>query len=232
MRSMLLMWFTICINCHLKIKLTHYRKIELLEFLYIYTMELKEPYVAYGKKKFTPEEYLEIEHASDIKHEYYKEEIFAMSGTGSRHNIIFSNIFGELAHKLKGNNCRPYGSDLRIHIPVNTLYTYPDISIICGDILGANDENNALNPSVIIEILSPSTKTNDRGDKFKLYRDIPTLREYILIDSEDMSIEVFRVNKHNHWELEEYKKADEVLSILTLGLQIPVKEIYEGTKVL
>src|SRR4028119_2480007 len=98
-------------------------------------MEIKEPAIAYGKQKFTIEEYLQMERSSEQKHEYYNGEVFAMSGAGPKHNVIFRNVYGELAFWLKGKPCQPYGSDLRIHIPENTLFTYPDISIICRDIV-------------------------------------------------------------------------------------------------
>jgi Uma2 family endonuclease len=121
---------------------------------------------------------------------------------------------------------------MRVHIPENTLFTYPDISIFCKDITAeGNDNDNFTEPSVIIEILSPSTKNYDRGDKFKLYRDIPTLKEYILVDSESINIEAFRLNEHNHWELEEYKKMEDTLSIQTVQLSLSLSEIYEGIKV-
>ncbi len=89
---------------------------------------------------------------------------------------------------------------------------------------------NILNPSILIEVLSPSTKNYDRGDKFKLYRDIPTLKEYVLISSEDVGIECFRINQQGHWELEEYKTIDEVLEIPILQLSLPISEIYDGTR--
>jgi Uma2 family endonuclease len=195
-------------------------------------MEVREPAIAYGKKKLTIEEYLEFEKDSIEKHEYYQGEIFAMSGTLVTHNIIASNTFGLLYQKLKGKGgCRPFNSDLRIHIEKNTLFTYPDISVICGEVITLNDDNfNALNPTVIIEILSQSTKNYDRGNKFKLYRDIDSLKEYILIDSLSVGIEAFRLNEHSHWELEEYKTIDEVLQIPTLDVALSIKEIYDGTK--
>jgi Uma2 family endonuclease len=93
-----------------------------------------------------------------------------------------------------------------------------------------NDNWNILNPAVIIEVLSPATKDYDRGGKFKLYRDITTLKEYILIDSEAISIEAFRINDSGHWELEEYKKMESSLLVKTVDVSIPVIEIYEGTK--
>src|SRR6185312_15578640 len=121
-------------------------------------MEVNEPAVAYGKQKISIEEYLEMENASMEKHEYYKGEIFAMSGAKVPHNAITGNFFIAVGQKLKGKKCKPYGSDLRIHIQSNTLFTYPDISIICGEIITLNnDDYNILNPSVIIKVLSPST---------------------------------------------------------------------------
>ena len=152
-------------------------------------MEVREPAVAYSKQKFSIEEYLEIENASIEKHEYYKGEIFAMSGAKVPHNMISRNFLFALGKKLRGKSCQPFGSDQRIHVEENTLFTYPDISIICGEIITLNnDDCNVLNPTVIIEVLSPSTKNYDRGEKFKLYRDIPSLKEYILADSESIHI--------------------------------------------
>ena len=194
-------------------------------------MELEDPGIAYNKRKYTIQEYLEREKAAERKSEYYQGEIFAMSGASNRHNIIFSNLFGDLAYRLKGRPCQPYGSDMRIHIPENTLFTYPDISIICGDIQPSpEDVDTAIEPSVLIEILSPSTRNYDRGGKFKLYRDIPSLREYILVDSEAVGIEVFRIDPHSHWTLEEYKTMDDTLVIQTIGISISLQDIYERTK--
>lgn len=140
---------------------------------------IREPLAVYGKTFFTEQEYLDMERAAEWKHEYFQGEIFAMSGASLMHHKIFSDLFGELAYKLKGNPCQPDGSDLRMHIPENTLYTYPDISIHCRDmIIPGSDEDNAILPAVIIEILSKSTRSYDRGDKFKLYRDIASLKEY------------------------------------------------------
>lgn len=192
-------------------------------------MEVKEPAISYNKNKISIEEYLELESTSAEKHEYYAGEVFMMSGAKLNHNLIFTNIFGVLSSTLKGNNCKPFGSDLRIHIPENSLFTYPDITIICGKTQSLNDdEMNFLNPSVIIEIASKSTRNYDRGDKFKLYRDIASLKEYIIIDTENIFIENFRLNNNNHWELEEYKTLNDVLSIKTVQITIALKDIYEA----
>lgn len=196
-------------------------------------MELREPAIAYNKKKYSIEEYLELEEAAMEKHEYYQGEIFAMSGPKVPHNIIAGNTFISVGNKLRGKFCRPFNSDQRIHIEKNTLFTYPDISIICGDPVTLKDDDwNALNPVIIIEVLSPSTKNYDRGDKFKLYRDISTLKEYVLIDSESISIEAFCINEHGNWELNELKNIDEVLHLKSIQISLELKEIYEGTKLI
>lgn len=192
---------------------------------------IREPIAKYAKEKVSIKEYLAFERAASEKHEYHQGEIFAMSGAGRRHNILFSNLFISLGSLLKGRPCFPYGSDMRLHIPQNTLFTYPDISIYCGE-MKQLDDDNAMEPTVIIEILSPSTKDYDRGGKFKLYREIPTLKEYILVDTESINVEVFRLNAVGHWELEEYKTADENLILNSISLSIPVRDIYTGTKLL
>lgn len=194
-------------------------------------MEVKEPAISYGKQKFTMEEYLTIERASDQKHEYFNGEIFAMSGAGNRHNVIFKNLYGDLAYKLKGKACQPYGSDMRVHIPENTLFTYPDISIFCRDLIEDGGDNDVfIEPSVLIEILSPSTRNYDRGTKFKLYRDIPTLKEYVLVDSEAVNVEMFRLNENGYWQLEEIKSTADALRIYTVGFQLTLHELYQDTK--
>lgn len=195
--------------------------------------EVHEPSPAYNKPFISAREYLEQEKMSLEKHEYYRGEIFAMAGAGNRHNIIFSNVFIAIGIALKGKKCRPFGSDLRIHIPENTLYTYPDISIICGDIENSfEDEDTAVGPAVIIEILSPATRNYDRGEKFMLYRDIKTLQNYVLIDSQSIHAEVFSINKNNLWELKEYKNAADNLVISSIDFTMALREVYEGTKLL
>lgn len=195
-------------------------------------MEVREPAVVYGKKNFSIAEYLEIEQEASDKHEYYRGEMFAMAGAGPKHNIIFKNIFRELAYTLKGKPCQPYGSDQRIHIPENGLFTYPDISIICGDIdTSKEDKDSIIHPVMIFEILSPSTRDYDRGSKFTFYRAIATLKEYILVDSDSISVEVFRLNENRFWQLEEYNQMNQSLQLQTLGFSIPISEIYDGVNI-
>ena len=193
--------------------------------------ELREPALAYGKKRWTEEEYLEMERAALDKHEYYQGEIFAMAGAGNRHNIIFSNLFIDLGYKSKGKNCRPYGSDLRVHIPENSLYTYPDISFFCGDLGNYlyKGDDNFVGPVIVIEILSPSTKRYDKGQKFELYKDIISLKEYILVDSESIYIEAFRKDENGQWQSEVYNQLHQLLSLPSVELSASLQNIYADT---
>lgn len=193
--------------------------------------EVREPAITYGKQKLSIEEYLQFEKESIDKHEYYLGEIFAMSGGSNKHVKIHSNLFIAFGSLLRGKSCQPYGSDLRIHIPQNSLFTYPDLAIICNDLISSDiDEDSFIQPAIIFEILSPSTRQYDRGEKFRLYRAIPGLKEYILIDSESINIEAFRINEKGFWELHEYKSINDQLALPSLSIAISIHEIYEGTK--
>jgi Uma2 family endonuclease len=190
---------------------------------------IDEPEPAYQKRLMTEEEYLAFEETSEYKHEYFQGEVFAMAGASDQHNEIFTNVFSELTLQLKGKACRPYGSDKRMKIPHTGLYTYPDISIYCNTSTPFETSAIQKNPIVLIEILSESTKDYDRGKKSKFYREIATLKESILIDSESISIECFRLNSSNQWELDEYKSIEQNLVIASLNIAIPMREIYEHT---
>ncbi|MBX2900007.1 MAG: Uma2 family endonuclease [Cyclobacteriaceae bacterium] len=195
--------------------------------------KIEDPRVAYHKRLMTEQEYLAFEEISEQKHEYFQGEVFAMAGASNQHNEVFTNLFGSLTSLLQGKPCRPYGSDKRLMISQNTLYTYPDISIYCKpNLMFESTATISQEPTVVIEILSESTKDYDRGRKFKLYRDIPSLKEYILVDSEAIGIESFRLNSANHWELEEYKTIDQQLFISALGITISLRTIYEHTNLI
>jgi len=188
--------------------------------------EVKEPLPKYNY--ISPEQYLEMERAAEEKHEYYKGEVFAMSGASIRHNDVVYNINGIAIPFLKGKDCKIYGSDLRIHIPENTLYTYPDFSIVCGKPETTDSyTDNVINPSVIIEVLSKSTKDYDRGTKFHLYRSIKTLREYILIDSTAVGVEIYSRQADNSWMLKEFKELADSFTIASINLTIHLADIYQ-----
>jgi Uma2 family endonuclease len=177
---------------------------------------------------YSVEEYLALEENSSDKHEYFNSEIFAMSGGASiPHTRIVSNLFTELGIKLKGKKCRPFGSDLRIHVPLVDLYTYPDLSIFCEPIEKSSSSfDTAINPTVIIEVISKSTKDYDKGSKFTMYRSIPALKEYILIDSEQIFVERYNKNLDNTWTLEDIKDIHQSFSITSINETLALQDIY------
>ena len=178
-------------------------------------------------KPISAEEYLAMEETAEEKHEYYQGEIFVMPGATINHNTIVTNILVEIGQFLKGKPCRVFPSDLKVHMDKNSLFTYPDISIVCGGLLTWNNRNDVItNPVVLIEVLSKSTENYDRGEKFKLYRDLPSLKAYILISSREYLVEkLTRQNEHT-WTFTELKGMENHLRIESIGLDIDLKEIY------
>ena len=183
------------------------------------------------KKKYTQGEYLEIERKALDKSEYYQGDVFAMSGASWNHNIISGNFLAVLHQQLKGKSCRPFSSDLRIHIPLSTLYTYPDLVVVCGtpEFLD-NEFDTLLNPTFIAEVLSASTMDYDRGKKFQFYRSIPTLKEYWTISSLEYHLEKYVKNNDNTWTFSETINPIDQLLIATLQVTVPLAELYEGVK--
>jgi Uma2 family endonuclease len=145
-----------------------------------------------SKPYLTPEQYLEIERKAEFKSEYYQGEMFAMPGARLAHIQIVANASGELRQQLRGRDCQPLSSDMRVCVSEDGFYTYPDVVVVCGKpqfIDGTLD--TLLNPTVIIEVLSDSTEAYDRGKKFELYRPLESLAEYVLISSRRVSVERF-----------------------------------------
>ncbi|HVV03400.1 MAG TPA: Uma2 family endonuclease [Puia sp.] len=193
---------------------------------------VREPIEPYGRKKLSIAEYLEWEADQSERHEYYQGEVFVMMGPKLPHARITGNMTFRLMQRLEGGGCQVFATDLRLHIPKNTLFTYPDISVVCGEpeTLG-NDDWNLLNPCVIFEVLSPSTRVYDKGIKFGLYKDIPSLKEYLLVDSEKIRTEAW-FRQEEQWEQKIVEDPNESLYLRSLGLSIPLREIYAGTKLL
>lgn len=180
-------------------------------------------------KYVTPAEYLAFEREAEDRHEYYKGEIYLMSGASFKHNVIEDNVRVLIGSYLKGKKCRSFGSNLRVHVPKNTLYTYPDILIVCEDPKFVDGEfDTLLNPVVLIEILSPSTGNYDRGAKFDLYREIETLKEYILIDSSLVRIINYIKNEDSTWTLHEAKNMNDNFFISSIHFQSLVSDVYAG----
>jgi Uma2 family endonuclease len=141
---------------------------------------------AIPKTKLTAKDYLEFERNSDIKHEYFDGEIFEMSGAKRNHNKITTNLSGLVWQHLKGKNCENYSNDMRVFVPETGLYTYPDLVVVCGEPQFQDDVfDTLLNPVLLVEVLSDSTESYDRGKKFQHYRSIESLQEYILVSQNE-----------------------------------------------
>jgi Uma2 family endonuclease len=181
--------------------------------------------------KMTPEEFLVWERAEKFRHEYRDGEIVAMSGASRAHNLISVNMTRELSTSLRDRDCETYASEMRLWIPKTRLYTYPDIVVVCGEPQFIDNQfDTLLNPVVVVEILSDSTESYDRGRKFEQYRRVETLNEYILISQPRPYVERFVKRGDGFWQLSESSGFDAVLVVESLGLSIPLASIYEKVR--
>ena len=178
------------------------------------------------KIQTTRTEYLEFDASSSQKHQFFDGQIFAMAGGTFNHSAIGLNVATTLRNLLRGKPCQPMNSDMRIHTP-SGLDTYPDISVFCNAPELMDNDRTLLNPVVIIEVLSPSTRSYDRGDKFWHYRSIVGLQDYVLIDSETIHVEHHHRQQRDEWLLHEYRKLDDTLRLESLGLTLPLAVLYE-----
>jgi len=175
-------------------------------------------------------EYLEMEEISEIKHEYYQGEIFAMAGASEKHNLIVTNVITALNTQLKKRPCRVYPGNMRLKIEETGLYTYPDVMAVCGEREFSNEKKNTLlNPDVIIEVLSDSTEGYDRGEKSRHYRQIDSLKEYILISQNFRRIERYSRNHDHKWLLTESDKTDGIILLENIGCELSIPEVYDKT---
>ena len=183
---------------------------------------------AVSQERYTYDEYLVRERVADTKSEYYGGQIFAMAGGSPRHNSIGVNLVASLRNRLRGSPCRPFNSDQRIRISACGLTTYPDVSIICGELqMDAQDVDAIVNPRVIFEVLSKSTEGCDRGKKFDFFRQIKSLTEYVLVSQEDLQVECFTRQSDEKWLLSITKGLHGVLRLSTVSVELPLVEIYE-----
>jgi len=178
----------------------------------------------------TEEEYLALERESEIRHEYYDGEIFAMSGASEKHNLIVVNLIRELSSQLRKTRCRLYPGDMRLKIEVTGLYTYPDLMIVCGkrEFSEKDQPDTLLNPDVIIEVLSDSTESYDRGKKFENYRSLDSLKEYILISQKRKKMERFFRNAQGYWQLTESDEKNPQLHLDAAGCELRIEDVYEN----
>jgi Uma2 family endonuclease len=178
------------------------------------------------KRIYTPEEYLALERKATTRSEYVNGEIYAMAGASREHNYIAGDLFGELRTQLRGRGCALFMSDMRIRVNPTGLYTYPDVVVACGQPRFDDAQVDVLlNPTVIAEVLSPSTEAYDRGAKFAHYRYLESLQEYVLIAQDRMWIEHFaRMGKQ--WLLTVFNRPGEVVLLPSIECAVPLSEIY------
>jgi len=183
---------------------------------------------AISKQYMTEAEYLALERDSEIKHEYYHGEIFAMSGASRKHNLITANTIGIFHNQLRKNPCELYASDMRIRVSSTGLYTYPDISVACGEVEIISDElDTLLNPTLIVEVLSPSTESYDRGTKFQHYRTLDSLQEYVLISQDSARIESFTRQPGGTWVLREAVGLEAAIDLTSIQCTLALADVYE-----
>lgn len=176
-------------------------------------------------------EYLGLERMAEFRSEFFDGQMFAMAGGSPEHSLIAANLVRELGNRLRSGHCRVYNADLRLKVETAGLHTYPGASVICGPVrtLPGTDDV-ALNPTLIAEVLSPTTEACDRGRKFEFYRQIPSLREYLLASQRQPKLELFSRDAEGIWRLSEASGMDGVLAVPALGIQLSLGEVYAGVE--
>ena len=180
------------------------------------------------QQQYTPEEYLALERQAQCKSEYYAGEMFAMAGASRWHNLIVTNVIRELSIQLKGRPCTTYPSDMRLKVNPTGLYTYPDVTVVCGEArFEDNQQDTLLNPTLIVEVLSESTEAYDRGGKFAHYRKLTSLMEYVLITQTKPHIEHYVRQPDNQWLLSEGDSLPDTIHLPSIECHLALAEVYD-----
>ncbi|PKO22818.1 MAG: hypothetical protein CVU38_07350 [Chloroflexi bacterium HGW-Chloroflexi-1] len=180
------------------------------------------------KSHFTPEEYLALERRAETKSEYWNGQIYALAGASSAHNTIVANLIISLGVQLKGRPCTVYPSDMRVKVAQTGLYTYPDVLVLCGKARFDDlHRDTLLNPTVLIEVLSPTTETYDRGAKFAFYRSLESLTDYLLVAQDSPKIEHYALQPNDKWLLSDYKGLDAVAQVASIDCALPLADVYD-----
>ncbi len=181
---------------------------------------------------YTLEEYFELDRASDTRYEFWNGEIFAMSGASPAHAQILVNLIITIGMQLRGRSCRVFPSDVRVKIPSLPPYRYPDLTALCGspefEPIGGIDA--LTNPSLIIEVLSPSTEAYDRGDKFTHYKSIESFGEYVLLAQHRPHAAHYIKHENGLWMFEEVNDLGDVFHLVTIDCQLTMREIYQDVE--
>jgi Uma2 family endonuclease len=180
------------------------------------------------KTHLSPEEYLLLERKAQIRSEYLDGDMVAMSGGGREHNLIVTNIVGEIRAQLKGRPCEVYPSNMRVKVSSTGLYTYPDVVVVCGEpqFEDANVDT-LMNPTAVMEVLSQSTESYDRGAKFGHYRKIPSLIEYLLVSQNEFKIEQYVRQPDGPWLRSQAAGATRQIELPSINCVLALSEIYE-----
>jgi Uma2 family endonuclease len=189
--------------------------------------------VADSIHRLTEAEYLEIERRAEFKSEFLDGEMFAMAGGTRSHSLIKCNLIRAIGNRLDGGPCRVYDSDMRVKVHVSGLYTYPDVSVACGeDQFEDEHQDTLLNPVVIVEVLSDSREAYDRGKKFEMYRQLPSLQEYWLVNQYEPRVEQYLRQDSGEWLLRDVAGLDSKLSLPSMGVTIELAKIYTDVRFL
>ena len=181
---------------------------------------------ALPQRLISPEEYVALEQRLGVKHEYHAGQVFAMAGGSGRHARLQVNIATEVNTRLRGTSCAAYSADFRVVVESANVATYPDLTIICGRPQRARAfKHSCTNPTALLEVLSPGTEGYDRGAKFEHYRKLPSLREYVLISQHEAAIDLYRL-ENGKWVLYPFRGEDAILSLISAGIEIPLRDIY------
>ena len=183
--------------------------------------------------EISAEQYLALERVAPDRGEYAFGHRTLLPRGNPRHSLIVTNLAAELSQRLKSEPCRVFSTHLRLRIDTTGFYTYPDVMVVCGEMAFADDQKDTvLNPALIAEVLSESTKDYDRGGKFAHYRGIPSLREYLLIAQKEHHVEHFSRQDDGRWILWESNRDEDLISLPSLDIRIPISEIYDKVDVL
>lgn len=183
--------------------------------------------LAQQRDRWSPEEYLEIERQADFRSEYFDGELFAMAGASERHNLIVANLVRLLGNQLAASDCYVYPSDMRVKVESLDTFTYPDVSVVCGERRFVDERRDVLlNPRVIFEVLSPATEAYDRGLKFEHYQAIESLVEYVLVSQAAMRVEHYVRQGENRWSYADFRSANGVLRLETIPCELDLADVY------
>jgi Uma2 family endonuclease len=184
-----------------------------------------------AQKYYSLEEYLALEEKAKCKSEYYGGQIYQMAGGSANHSRISLNVSLELTLALRGKGCEVFNSDMKIAVKANSLHTYADASVMCGEVEFAPGRDDIIaNPLLLVEVLSPSTRNYDRADKFLLYRALASFQTYLIIEQSRVYLECYQKQPDGSWELRTYTDASQSLKLESLQLEIPIAALYQRVK--